>query len=68
MDQATTELYHIAACVGKFGFSSYSQATKVIKQRQRAGSKGVRRIRAALTPYKCQDCGAWHVGTNRARK
>lgn len=46
----------VASCVGKEAFSSPSRAHAVIARRRR--NHGPPSI-----AYRCDHCGAWHVGT-----
>lgn len=43
------------ACNGKFGFTSYSKASRAMKNLLRRGDRN-------LHVYRCEHCGGWHVG------
>ena len=49
-----------AACDGKIGYETRSEAVAVARRMARQGSKGAK-------VYRCRACGAWHVGSKRWR-
>lgn len=54
----------VAGCIGKVGYDNFAKANKSIRRKLRGGQfKSVRDFRdSKIMPYKCRDCGRWHVG------
>jgi hypothetical protein len=53
-----TTNWRVVHCEGKQAFASWDMANAVRKQRGRRNDKTNRR-----DVYKCEFCGAWHIGT-----
>lgn len=47
--------YALCACVGKVAFDSFKSAAR--------GARGHRE----MEPYRCRQCGNWHVGPRTSR-
>lgn len=52
-------VHRAAECDGKQKFLSHNQA---------AGARHGEKIRRLSEPYRCTQCGYWHVGTRPHRK
>lgn len=48
--------HHDARCTGKAAFSTREDANRAIKR--------AKTIHARRQPYRCQDCGKWHIGSD----
>ena len=54
-------------CAGKSGFPSRYEARQVRDRTQRGGKVRHRKRRTALTVYRCDTCGQWHLANARRR-
>jgi len=53
----TKRTYETPACAGKVGYESAAEAREVMRS-----APSLAALKSDLFTYRCQECGAWHVG------